>query len=48
MGGILVYTAPVGLLVNFGRVRLEWKREFPTKKLDAHLRNKRGRQVKSE
>lgn len=38
-------TCNVALLVNFGRPRLEWKREFPPKKLADHRRKKWGKVV---
>lgn len=41
-------TCDVGLLVNFGRQRLEWKREFPPKKLDEHRGKKWGQRTKTE
>jgi len=37
-------TCNVGLLVNFGRPRLEWKRVFPPKKIAEFRRKKWGHQ----
>jgi GxxExxY protein len=35
----------IALLVNFGRLRLEWKRMFPPKKILEHRRKKWGKAV---
>ncbi len=40
-------TCQVGLLVNFGRPRLEWKRRFPPKKVLDHRRKKWGKKLRT-
>lgn len=42
------HTCDVGLLVNFGRVRLEWERLFPPRRPREQPRKQWGRQLKDE
>ncbi len=35
----------IGLLINFGRPRLEWKRLFPPRQISIHRRRKWGKQA---
>ncbi len=40
-------TCEMGLLVNFGRPRLEWKRLFPPKKILEHRRKNWGKKLRT-